>query len=82
MLVEYIEEAMKTAKYEIIKDAEPFYGEIPACRGVLTTGKTFEECRENLQDALEGWLLLHIQRNLPIPSIHGKTIKLSRPVHA
>ena len=31
MLIEYIEEALKRARYEIINDEEPFYGEIKDC---------------------------------------------------
>jgi hypothetical protein len=48
MLIEYIEEALKKAHYEIIEDKEPFYGEIPGLRGVWATAKTLEECRKNL----------------------------------
>ncbi|MEK6963298.1 MAG: type II toxin-antitoxin system HicB family antitoxin, partial [Nanoarchaeota archaeon] len=33
MLLEYIEKAMSKAKYERIKDKEPYYGEIPLCKG-------------------------------------------------
>ena len=42
MLTEYIEEALKKAKYEIINDEEPYYGEVPELRGVWATGKTLE----------------------------------------
>jgi len=34
MLTEYIEEALKRAKYEIIDDEEPYYGEVPELKGV------------------------------------------------
>ena len=33
MLTEYIEEALRRAKYEIIEDEEPYYGEIKELRG-------------------------------------------------
>ena len=43
MIVEYIEAALAKAKYEIIRDDEPYYGEVPALKGVWATGKTLEE---------------------------------------
>ena len=55
MLTEYIEEALKRAKYEIIDDEEPYYGEVPELKGVWTSGKTLEECREKLIEVIEGW---------------------------
>ena len=56
LLTEYIQEGLKRAQYEIIDD-EPFYGEIPDFKGVWATGKTLEECRENLKETLEEWLI-------------------------
>jgi predicted RNase H-like HicB family nuclease len=54
MLLEYIQEALRRARYEIIDDEEPYYGEVPELQGVWATGKTLEECRENLREAIEG----------------------------
>ena len=34
MLTEYIDEALKRAKYELIQDEEPYYGEIKALPGL------------------------------------------------
>lgn len=75
MLLEYIEKAMSKAKYERIKDKEPYYGEIPACKGVWATGKTLAECKKNLQEVLESWIFIRIKNALPIPTLNGKTIK-------
>ena len=72
MFVEYIEEALKRARYEIIEDDEPFYGEIPELDGVWATGKTLEECRENLREVLEGWILIRLRKNLDIPPLGDK----------
>ena len=54
MLVEDIEEALKRARYEIIQDDEPYYGEITELPGVWATGTSLEQCRENLREVLEG----------------------------
>ncbi len=53
--------------YEIVDDPEPYYGEISECKGVWATGETLEECRRNLEEALEGWIVVRLQRGLPIP---------------
>jgi predicted RNase H-like HicB family nuclease len=73
MIVQYIQKAMEKAHYEIIDDDEPYYGEIPACPGVWATGKTLEECRRNLEGALEGWIIVRLQR-LTIPNPHRREI--------
>ncbi len=79
MIIEYIEAALSHAKYEIIKDEEPYYGEVPGLKGVWATGKTLEQCRENLREVIEGWIVVRLRKNLPIPPIGGRTIEeLSR----
>jgi len=69
MLTEYIEEALKRAKYEIINDEEPYYGEVPELKGVWANGKTLEECRKKLKEVIEGWLILSIKKGLSIPEL-------------
>ena len=71
MIAEYLNAALKHARYDIIEDAEPFYGEIPECPGVWASGKTLEECRQNLLEGLEGWIILGLQRGSKIPVIDG-----------
>ena len=66
---------MGKARYEIIDDYDPFYGEIPDLKGVWSSGKTLEECRQNLKEVVEGWILLSIKQSLPIPSLDGVEIK-------
>jgi predicted RNase H-like HicB family nuclease len=68
MIVEYIEAALGRAKYEIIRDDEPYYGEVHGLRGVWATGRTLEACRKNLSEVIEGWIIVRIKKGLPIPS--------------
>ncbi len=63
MIIEYIDEALKRATYEIIEDDEPYYGEISDIRGVWATGKTLEECRTNLKETLDEWLIISFRNN-------------------
>ena len=70
VLTEYIEEALRRARYELIDDAEtPYYGEVPDLPGVWASGETLESCRFELKDVIEGWILVSIKKSLPIPSL-------------
>ncbi|HPO15077.1 MAG TPA: type II toxin-antitoxin system HicB family antitoxin [Candidatus Hydrogenedentes bacterium] len=68
MIRAYVQAARERAHYELIDQAgQPYYGEIPGLDGVMACGATLEECRANLEDALDAWLVLGIQLNPPIP---------------
>jgi predicted RNase H-like HicB family nuclease len=54
MIIDYIEAALARAKYGIIKDDEPYYGEVPELQGVWATDKTLEECRINMANVIDG----------------------------
>ena len=75
MLTEYITTAMTKAKYEILPDDGTYYGEIPQCRGVWAQAKTLEECRKELKEVLEGWLILKFQDgdHIPVIKLHWQT---------
>lgn len=76
MLLQYIQTALDSAHYEIIEDEEPFYGEVPPLAGVWATGKTLEECRRKLAEAIEDWVLFSIAKGLPIPALGQAVIHL------
>lgn len=69
MIHDYIMSYLEKARYEIIEDKEPYYGEIPALKGVWATGKTLEACRKELESVLEGWVIFHLRMNAPIPGL-------------
>jgi predicted RNase H-like HicB family nuclease len=68
MLTAYIQTAMRRAKYELLED-DTFYAEIPALPGVYANAKTLEACREELQEVLEGWIILGLRLGHPLPEI-------------
>lgn len=70
MLTTYIQSAMKHAKYEILED-QTFYGEIVGFQGVYANADTLEMCREELQSALEGWIILGLRMGHPLPEVDG-----------
>ena len=76
MIREYISAAMAKAEYEILCDDGSFYGEIPGFRGVYSNAETLEECRTELEEVLEEWLLFSISRNLDVPVVDGIDINV------
>lgn len=76
MLIKYINEAINLAKYSIIEDDEPFYGEVNELPGVWAQGKTLEECRYNLIEVIEDWLIISIKKDIEIPSLPNNTINI------
>ena len=80
MITQYIHSALKHARYEMIDDEEPFYGEVEGLQGVWATGTTLEECREKLVEVLDGWILVRLSRGLSIPPIGGVEIKVPREI--
>ncbi|MFH0801845.1 MAG: type II toxin-antitoxin system HicB family antitoxin [bacterium] len=71
MLTRYLNSAMHLAKYEILTEDGTFYGEIPGFKGVYANAQTLEECREELEEVLEEWILFRVSRNLPLPILEG-----------
>jgi predicted RNase H-like HicB family nuclease len=75
MLKDYIRAAMNKARYEILPDDRTFYGEIPGFDGVYANADTLEDCRDELEEVLEGWILLRVSLHMPLPSVDS--IKLN-----
>lgn len=75
MIIEYITTALKHARYEIIEDDEPYYGEVSELPGVWATGTTLEACRQNLAGVIDEWLVIRLRRGMTIPPIDGITIR-------
>lgn len=69
MLMNYIRAALHHANYEILEDDNSYYGEIPICNGVYANAPNLEECREQLEEVLEEWILLRVHKNLSLPII-------------
>jgi predicted RNase H-like HicB family nuclease len=76
MLLEYIQAALRHAKYEILPDDGRYYGEIPECNGVYADTDSLEECREQLREVLDEWVLLRVSKGLPLPAIDGITLAI------
>jgi len=71
MFTEFINRKLKEARYKILKD-KTYFGEIPGLRGVWASGKNLEDCRRELQEVLEDWLLLKIKTGDYVPGFRSK----------
>jgi len=79
MLIDYIRVAMRRASYEVLSDGT-FYGEIKSFQGVYANASTLEECREQLQEVLEGWIILGLRRGHELPVVEGIALSVEPEV--
>jgi predicted RNase H-like HicB family nuclease len=82
MIQDYITTNLNKANYELIDGGKSFYAEIKGLRGVWAVGRTLEECRRNLMTTIEGWLILRLKKNLPIPNFKAPSVPLSSRKYA
>lgn len=68
-MIQYIQAALENARYEIIDDEKPYYGEVPKLDGVWGSGNTLGECRQNLEEVIDEWVLVRLTKGLSIPQI-------------
>ena len=66
MLSEFITKKLQSARYKILKDGT-YYGEIPGFRGVWANAGNLEDCRTELREILEEWILLKVRSGDKIP---------------
>jgi len=64
---------MKNYSYRtmIEKDGKFYHGFVPSLSGCHTYGKTIEETKKNLSEAIEGYLLSCVKHGDPIPDDRG-----------
>jgi predicted RNase H-like HicB family nuclease len=70
LLTDYIRVAMRRATYEILPDGT-FYGEIPGLQGVYDNAVSLDDCRQELQEVLEGWIALGLRLGHTLPVVDG-----------
>jgi len=75
MLFEYTQKALEKAEYKKLDD-RTWFAEIPGFEGVWANGNTVEECRTELLEVLEEWLILKLRDSDPIPEVEGVSLKI------
>lgn len=72
MFTEYVAKKLNVARYKLLKDGS-YFGEIPGLRGVWANAKKLENCRKELQEVLEDWLLLKVSNHERVPGFRIKS---------
>lgn len=75
MLVEYIQAVIETADYKKLDDGS-WFAETAGFEGVWANGKSVEECRKELVEVLEEWLILKIKDKETLPVVKGIDINI------
>ncbi|MEX2284496.1 MAG: type II toxin-antitoxin system HicB family antitoxin [Gemmatimonadota bacterium] len=78
MVRQYIDAAMRHAKYETLAGDSTVYGEINGFEGVYANAATLEACRAELEEVLEEWVLFRVSRNLELPAVDGVEIRIRK----
>ncbi|MFA6273399.1 MAG: type II toxin-antitoxin system HicB family antitoxin [Candidatus Paceibacterota bacterium] len=60
MITDFINSKLKDAAYRILGDGT-YFGEIRGVKGVWANTNSLEECREELKEVLEDWLVVKIR---------------------
>jgi len=81
MITDYIHKKLSIAKYKILDDGT-YFGEIPGCPGVWASSANLEECRKELQEVLEDWIVLKLKSNEKIPGWSVNSLKKHQPRYA
>ena len=81
MLIKYIQKALEKAQYKNLEDGS-WFAEIPGFQGVWANKPFVEDCRQELVEVLEEWLILKIRDHDPIPVIEGMGIKIQEVLAA
>jgi predicted RNase H-like HicB family nuclease len=76
ILLNYCEKALQKAQYKRLNDGT-WFAEIEGFQGVWGNGLTVEECRQDLLEVLEEWIILKLQDGDPLPIIDGLEIKVT-----
>lgn len=79
MITQYIKQQLKKASYKILEDGT-FFGEIPGVKGVWANAKNLEDCRRELQEVLEEWILLKLSDGDSIPGLAIPKTKIKQPL--
>lgn len=82
MLTEYIQAALKYAKYEELPDGEGIFAtiEAPGFQGVWANADTVEACEQELRSVLEDWILLGVYLHHQLPVVDTIDINVGQAV--
>ena len=71
MFSRFVSQKLKSARYKLLKDGT-YFGEIVGLKGVWANARNLEDCREQLREVLEEWILLQIKYSKAVPGLKVK----------
>lgn len=77
MFAEYLNAAMRHARYEQIEDGT-YFGAIDELPGSWANAPTLEECQRAMAAEAEDWILFAIARHQDLPVIDGHTLPVAK----
>lgn len=77
MFSEYIHAALMQAEYDTMEDGS-YVATVPGLQGVIAVGDSLEECRKDLIEVIEEWIVACLQWGCPVPPIGGYAIASSK----
>ena len=80
MIIQYITAAMELAEFELMENGR-YFATVPPCQGFWTEGATIQECKKEMPEIFESWLLVGLQHGHRLPVIAGIDLN-PQPVHA
>jgi predicted RNase H-like HicB family nuclease len=66
MLTKFIQEKLKKIRYKLLEDGT-YVATIPGARGVWANAKNKKECKKEISEVLEEWVLLKVRDHDTIP---------------
>lgn len=75
----YLQAAMDHAQFETLPGSEGVFGYIPGLDGLWANAPTVVACREELESALEDWVLVGLRLGHEIPPIDGVALPVPEP---
>ena len=68
MFSEYVQEALKLAKYDTLEDGS-YIATVEGLQGMIAIGDSIEDCRRDLIEVIESWIALRLRLGDGIPSL-------------
>lgn len=79
MILEYLAKAIESARYETMEDGA-YFGALEALPGAWAQGNTLEECRRELLEVAEDWILVGVWHHDHLPILDGIDINIKEVV--
>jgi hypothetical protein len=77
MIVRYIATALERARFERLSD-DTVCGTVRGLRGVIAIAPSTRECRAQLAEIIEEWILVRVAQGLAVPKLGGVSVRVRR----